>query len=74
MWVPSFRIQEGQEPELARVPFYQNWYADVQVRVLPVHIFIRWENFVLRENLQDLPDRRLPVTRAIYGVKWVLWN
>ena len=74
MLVPNFRIPEGQPPELARVPFYQNWYVDVQVRVLPVHIFIRWENFVLRENLEDLPNRRLPVTRAIYGVKWVLWN
>jgi hypothetical protein len=29
---------------------------------------------VLRESLEDLPNRRLPVTRAIYGVKWVLWN
>jgi hypothetical protein len=74
MWVPNFRIPAGAQPELFRVPFYQNWYVDVQVRVLPVHIFIRWENFVLRESLEDLPNRRLPVTRAIYGVKWVLWN
>ena len=73
MLVPTFQVGE-LDPQLVRVPFYQNWYMDVQVRVLPVHLFIRWENFTLRENLQDLPGRILPVTRAIYGVKWVLWN
>jgi hypothetical protein len=72
MLVPQRQVSET--PQLQRVPFYQNWYLDIQVRVLPVHIFIRWENFTLRENLRDLPDRTLPVTRAIYGVKWILWN
>jgi hypothetical protein len=74
MSVPAFGVEGDDDPALQRVPFYQSWYTDIQVRVLPVHIFIRWENFVLRENLQDLPGRRLPVTRAIYGVKWILWN
>jgi hypothetical protein len=75
MLVPRFEAPEEEEPpSLARVPFYQSWYLDIQVRVLPVHVFIRWENFVLRQNLQDFPERRLPVTRAIYGVKWILWN
>jgi hypothetical protein len=74
MLVPQFRGPPSGISELERVPFYQNWYMDIQARVLPVHIFIRWENFTLREKLQDLPGRTLPVTRAIYGVKWILWN
>jgi hypothetical protein len=71
MLVPS--SDEGT-PTLARVPFYQSWYTDVQVRVLTVHLFIRWENFTLRQNLQDYPGRVLPYTRSVYGVKWVMWN
>jgi hypothetical protein len=56
------------------VPFYQSWYTDVQVRVLTVHLFIRWENFTLRQRLQDFPGRVLPYTRSVYGVKWIMWN
>lgn len=61
-------------PELAGVPFYQNWYARVQLRIVSVRIFIGWENFTVRRNLQNLPDRFLPITRAFYGLRWTLWN
>ena len=64
----------GEETVPVRVPFYQSWNADVQVRILTVHLFIRWDNFTLRPQNQDVPGRRLPTTRAVYGVKWVLWN
>jgi hypothetical protein len=64
----------SEEPFFERAPFFQSWNADVQVRILTVHLFIRWDNFTLRDNLQDFPGRRLPVTRAAYGVKWILWN
>jgi hypothetical protein len=74
MLVPTFETSATGLSQLEQVPFYQNWYVDIQVRVLPVHIFIRWENFTIRQNLQDLPGRTLPPTRAIYGVKWILWN
>lgn len=74
MLVPTFEVEEDVEPELARVPFYQNWYADLQIRVVTVHVFLRWENFTVRQNLQDFPGRLLTATRAVYGVKWVLWN
>lgn len=59
---------------LAGVPFYQSWYFHLQVRVVTVRVFIDWENFTIRRNLQDFPGRVLPMTRATYGVRWNLWN
>jgi len=61
-------------PELASVPFYQNWYARLQMRIVTVRIFIGWENFAIRRDLQNFPDRLLPATRATYGLRWTLWN
>lgn len=66
-------LSEGDE-SLARVPFNQSWYGWVQVRVVSVRVFIRWDNFTFREDNQDLPGRNLPVSRAMYGVRWTLWN
>jgi hypothetical protein len=64
----------GVEAELASVPFYQNWYTRLQVRIVSVRIFLAWENFTLRPELQDFPDRLLPRTRAVYGLRWTMWN
>jgi hypothetical protein len=61
-------------PELAAVPFYQDWYVRMQIRIVSVRIFIGWENFAVRRNLQNYPDRLLPITRAVYGLRWTLWN
>jgi len=61
-------------PKLAAVPFYQNWYARIQLRIVSMRIFIAWENFSVRRNLQNYPDRLLPMTRAVYGIRWTLWN
>jgi len=58
----------------ASVPFYQNWYARIQVRIVTVRIFVQWENFTIRRNLQDFPGRILPATRAFYGVRWTMRN
>ncbi|MEQ9568722.1 MAG: hypothetical protein RLN75_00915, partial [Longimicrobiales bacterium] len=56
------------------VPFYQSWDLWLQVRVLTVRIFIRSENVTLRRFNQDFPERLLPQTRSVYGVRWTLWN
>lgn len=61
-------------PELATVPFYQNWYVRMQLRIVTVRIFIGWENFTVRRDLQNYPGRLLPITRAVYGIRWTLWN
>lgn len=59
---------------LGRVPSSQSWFARVQVRVVSVRVFVHWENFTLRDDNQDLPGRVLPQTRAMYGIRWTLWN
>jgi hypothetical protein len=56
------------------VPFSQSWYALIQVRVLQLRVFVAWENFTVRRNNQDFPDRLLPIFRARYGIRWHLWN
>jgi len=70
-------VAEGEEPPeitLAEVPFYQNWYARMEVRIVTVRVFIGWENFTIRRNLQDFPGALLPITRAVYGLRWTMWN
>jgi hypothetical protein len=61
-------------PVLQEVPFGQSWHAFVQLRIVTVRIFIRFENLTVRENNQDIPGRVLPGARVIYGVRWTLWN
>ena len=65
--------EEGTIP-LAVTPFYQDWFATMQVRVVTVQIFVKWENFARRPNLQAFPGRVLPITRTTYGLRWTLWN
>jgi hypothetical protein len=59
---------------MATVPFYQSWYGRIQARILTVRLFLGWENFTIRRNLQNFPDRVLPVTRSFFGLHWDLWN
>ena len=65
--------EEGVQ-SLETVPFYQNWYGRIQVRIVTVQIFIVWENFIRRRNLQNFPGRVLPITRTSFGLRWTMWN
>jgi hypothetical protein len=56
------------------VPFYQNWYGRIQVRIVSVRLFLGWENFIRRRNLQNFPGRILPITRSFFGLRWDLWS
>lgn len=73
MLLPIFEGDAGSETPL-RVPFYQSWQAHLQIRVQTVRIFARIENAFVRRANQDFPDRILPATRAMYGLRWTLWN
>ena len=64
---------EGFVP-LESVPFYQNWYARMQLRIVTVQIFIAWDNFSRRTELQHYPGRVLPITRTMYGIRWTMFN
>ena len=71
---PDPEIDEEGTIPLAVTPFYQDWFATMQVRVVTVQIFVKWENFARRPNLQAFPGRVLPITRTTYGLRWTLWN
>ena len=71
---PGVPVPTGEQPEPTTVPFYQSWYALIQVRVLELRVFIAWENFTVRRNNRDFPGRNLPIFRAHYGIRWYLWN
>lgn len=68
------RVGRDGEPVVEPVPFFQSWSARLQIRIVAVRVFIVWDNFTLRNTNQDLPGRILPQTRALYGVRWTLWN
>jgi hypothetical protein len=65
---------QGGPGGLALVPFYQSWYGRIQARILTVRLFLGWENFTIRRNLQNFPGRLLPITRSFFGLHWDLWN
>jgi hypothetical protein len=75
MLLPLSSGVDGQgAPIPVRSPFFQSWHAFIQARIVTVRVFIHWENFTVRRNNQDFPDRILPETRATYGIRWTLWN
>lgn len=55
-------------PGLTSVDFY------LQIRVMAVHAFVRWNNIAHQLYQQDLPGRLFPGQRAFYGIKWSFWN
>lgn len=67
---------EGTEegPDVVRVPFYQSWYAHVQVRVVTVRLWLGMDNMTFRRNLQMYPGRTLPFARSFFALRWDLWN
>lgn len=73
MTVPT-TSDPGATATLDLVPFYQNWFFRLQVRVVTVRVFATIENLSLRTMNQDVPGALLPRTRSMYGVRWGLWN
>jgi len=61
-------------PDLIVVPRSEEWYIHVQVRVVTLNFFVRWENVRRKSDNVDFPDRRQPQARTLYGVRWLLNN
>ena len=59
---------------LVTVPFYQSWYFRIQVRVVTVRLWLGMDNFTLRRNLQQYPERLLPYARSFFALRWDMWN
>ncbi len=75
-FLEEIEVGDDEDPRMVptMVPFYQSWFVRLQVRIVTVRAFIMWENFTIRQQNQDFPDRNLPSTRSFYGVRWTLWN
>jgi hypothetical protein len=61
-------------PDLIVVPRSEVWYTHLQVRIVTVNLFIRWENITGKSDNVDFPDRQQPRFRTLYGVRWVMNN
>jgi hypothetical protein len=72
VFVPADEM--GGTGGLVTVPFYQDWYARIQVRIVTVRLFLGWDNFTLRRSLQTFPDRNLPYLRSFFGLRWDMWS
>lgn len=68
MRVPAPDIGTGIVPAHTTFNFY------LQIRVLDVRAFVRWDNILHNLEVQDIPGRNYPGQRVLYGVKWQLWN
>ena len=60
-------------PDLMVVPLSEEWYTHIQVRIVTLNVFIRWENIRGSDNV-DFPNRQQPRFRTLYGVRWVMSN
>ena len=61
-------------PDLIAVPRSEEWYIHVQVRIVTLNFFVRWENVRRKSDNIDFPNRRQPQARTLYGVRWLLNN
>ncbi len=68
------RTLEPDSNELTRVEASQRWFGHIQVRIVTVNIFIRWENMLGKTDNYDFPNRKQPRFRTVYGIRWVLNN
>jgi hypothetical protein len=56
------------------VPAHTGLDFYLQIRILDVRAFLRWENITNRLYDHDFPGRLHPGQRVLYGVKWEFWN
>ena len=61
-------------PDLIVVPRSEAWYFHIQVRIVTLNLFIRWENMLGKSDNVDFPNREQPRIRTLYGVRWVMNN
>jgi hypothetical protein len=69
--MPITPLEDG--PAFATVPGYTRVDGYLQIRVIDVRAFIRWED-VTGQDVMDVPGRIQRGPRIFYGVKWNLWN
>ncbi|HEX6134143.1 MAG TPA: hypothetical protein VFZ24_09270 [Longimicrobiales bacterium] len=58
---------------LLTLPSFTTADAYLQIRIIDVRMFIRWED-ILGPDIEELPGRVYRGPRLFYGVKWQLFN
>ena len=61
-------------PDLVEMPLSEEWYFNIQVRIVTLNLFIRWENLTGKSDNIDFPNRTQARIRTIYGVRWIMNN
>jgi hypothetical protein len=56
------------------IPPLNPWDYYLQIRVLSVRAFVRWQFLGYRLEQYDVPGHVFPVQRTYYGVKWTFHN
>ena len=76
--MPIGILEPGGDPTVPDLivvrPHSEEWYIHVQVRIVRLNLFVRWENVRRKADNIDFPDRRQPQGRTLYGVRWLLNN
>ena len=76
--MPIGILEPGGDPTVPDLivvrPHSEEWYIHVQVRIVTLNLFVRWENVRRKADNIDFPDRRQPQARTLYGVRWLLNN
>jgi hypothetical protein len=62
---------QGQNVVVPRYAVF-NWY--LQVRIIDIRIFWRFENAFVERGVYDVPNGVIPGPRALYGVRWFFRN
>ena len=68
------RTLELNSNQLTKVASLERWFAYMQVRIVTVNIFVRWENMRGKIDNYDFPNRKQPRFRTMYGIRWILKN
>jgi hypothetical protein len=59
---------------LATVPAMNNLDFQLQIRILELRMFLRYEDLLHSGDVFDIPGRTIPGPRLYYGVRWQFWN
>jgi hypothetical protein len=75
--VPHQPVIDEEDPpplaDLVETPAVQTLDFLLNVRVVSVRIFVRWENIALEDG-DVFPDRRILRQRVITGLRWDFYN
>ncbi len=67
-------LEPATDGSVVTIPPLNPWDYFLQIRVLTVRAFVRWQFLGYRVEQYDIPGHIFPVQRTYYGVKWTFHN